>query len=214
MSAQVTRRPMHDNRHMDLWTVPVFDVRSVLSREREDLLGFVGSLTDDEWFSATQVPGWTVKDLALHILDDDPGWLSRGRDQDGSGRLDVDDSDFVEALNRKNQYWVAAANQLSRRVVLGLLEWAGHQMDAYYATQSLTSPGRVSWASDDPVPNWFDLAQDLTERWVHQMQMREAIDRVEAFRDDYLPEVMQTFVWAFLTNTGRMRTPVRGSCWT
>ena len=89
---------MHNNCHMDLWTAPVLDVRSLLSREREDLLGFVGSLTDDEWFSPTQVPGWTVKDLALHILDDDLGWLSRGRDHDRSGRLDVDDSGVVDAL--------------------------------------------------------------------------------------------------------------------
>ena len=175
----------------------MLDVRSLLSREREDLLGFVGSLTDGEWFSATKVPGWTVKDLSLHILDDDLGWLSRGRDRDRSGRLDVDDSGFIDALNCKNQAWVEGAGQLSRRVVLGLLEWAGQQMDDYYATQSLTSPGHVTWASDDPVPNWFDLAQDLTERWVHQIQMREAIHRVGAYRDDYVNVVMQTFVWAF-----------------
>ena len=54
---------------MDLWTAPVLDVRSLLSREREELLSFVGSLTDDEWTSPTSVPGWTVKDLALHVLD-------------------------------------------------------------------------------------------------------------------------------------------------
>lgn len=182
---------------MDLWTAPALDVRSLLSRERDDLLAFVGSLTDNEWFSPTQVPGWTVKDLALHVLDDDLGWLSRGRDLDPSGRLDVEASGFVEALNQKNQRWVTAANQLSRPVVLGLLKWAGREMDAYYQSQSLTSDGHVAWASDDRVPNWFDLAQDLTERWVHQMQMREAVDKLATYRDDYLPVIMKTFVWAF-----------------
>lgn len=182
---------------MDLWTAPVLDVRSLLSREREELLSFVGSLTDDEWTSPTSVPGWTVKDLALHVLDDDLGWLSRGRDGDRSGRLDVEDADFVDALDRKNQRWVDGAAQLSRRVVLDLLEWAGQQMDSYYASQSLTAPGHVTWASHGPVPTWFDLAQDLTERWVHQMQMREAVDHVAAFRAAYLPVVMQTMVWAF-----------------
>jgi hypothetical protein len=190
-------RAIHDNRRVDLWSVPVRDVRTLLSGERQDLLALVDSLTDDEWLSPTQVPGWTVKALALHILDVDLGWLSRGRDEDQSGRLDVDSLGFVDALNRKNQCWVEAAGQLSRRVVLGLLEWTGQQMDDYYASQSLTAPGRVTWASDEPVPNWFDLAQDFTERWVHQMQMREAVDKVAAFRDDYLAEVMQTFVWAF-----------------
>ena len=166
-------------------------------RERRDLLDLIGSLTDQEWFAPTQVPGWNVKDLALHILDDDLGWLSRGRDRDPSGRLDVTATGFVAALNKKNDDWVTATRQLSRPVVGGLLEWAGQQSDFYYASQSLTSDGRVAWASDGPVPNWFDIAQDLTERWVHQMQMREAIDRVGTFRDDYLNEVMQTFVWAF-----------------
>ena len=47
------------------------------------------------------------------------------------------------------------------------------------------------------MPNWFDIAQDLTERWVHQMQMREALDKVDGYRDAYLSEVMHTFVWAF-----------------
>ena len=47
------------------------------------------------------------------------------------------------------------------------------------------------------MPTWFDLAQDLTERWVHQMQMRRAVDHVAAFRAAYLPVVMQTMVWAF-----------------
>jgi uncharacterized protein (TIGR03083 family) len=188
---------MRDNHGMDLWSAPVVDVRPLLGRERQDLLAFVGSLTDDEWFSPTRVPGWTVKDLALHVLDDDLGWLSRGRDRDRSGRLDLDDAAFVDALNRKNQAWVEAAGQLSRRVVLGLLEWAGQQMGTYYASQSLTGPGHVPWAGDDPVPNWFDLAQDLTERWVHQMQMREAVDKVASYRDDYLADVMSTFVWAF-----------------
>jgi len=137
-----------------------------------------------------------VKDLALHILDDDIGWLSRGRDRDPSGRLNASASDFVDALNRKNQKWVEATRQMSRPVVQGLLEWAGRQMDSYYADQSLTTPGRVAWASDDPVPNWFDIAQDLTERWVHQMQMRDAIEKVGAYRDTYLGPVLDTFIWA------------------
>lgn len=188
---------MHHNSRMELWTAPVVDVRPLLTRERGDLLSLIAGLTDDEWFSPSRVPGWTVKDLALHILDDDLGWLSRGRDQDPSGRLIASDSDFVDALNRKNQKWVEATRQMSRPVVRGLLEWAGRQMDSYYAGQSLTSPGRVAWASDDPVPNWFDIAQDLTERWVHQMQMRDALGRVEAYRETYVGPVMDTFIWAF-----------------
>jgi hypothetical protein len=48
--------------------------------------------------------------------------------------------------------------------VCGLLEWAGCEMDAYYATMDLAAEGRVAWASEGPVPVWFDVAQHLTER--------------------------------------------------
>jgi hypothetical protein len=71
-----------------------------------------------------------VKDVALHLLDDDFGWLSPGRDGDLEGRIrmDVDYRDFVVALNQKNQCWVDASRGLSRQLVLELLAWSGHRV--------------------------------------------------------------------------------------
>ena len=128
---------------------------------------------------------------------------------------------FVAALAAKNQRWVDGAQGLSRPLVIDLLRWAGEQMDAYYATMNLTDVGGVVWASDDGVPVWFDIAQDLTERWVHQRQMREALARV-IDPDPYLPEVLRTFVWAFphqYRATAKEGTEVevalgRGATWT
>ena len=181
---------------MDLTSAPVVDVRPMLPDERRELLVFLVALTPDEWLAPSKAPGWTVKDLALHLLEDDLGWLSRGRDEDRSGLLTIEDHDaFLAALNAKNQRWIDGAQQLSRPVVIGLLDWAGREMDAYYASLDLEARGSVSWASDDGVP-MFDIAQDLTERWVHQMQMREAVDRVAGYRDLYLALVLRTFVWA------------------
>ena len=138
-----------------------------------------------------------MKDLALHLLDDDLGWLSRGRDNDRSGLLRMGDHEsFVAALAAKNQRWIDGVRGLSGQVVVGLLEWSGRQMDTYYASMDLLGDGHVSWAGDGPVPIWFDMAQDLTERWVHQMRIREAVDRVEDYQAAYLPVVLRTFVWA------------------
>ena len=44
-----------------------------------------------EWQTTTACPGWTVKDIALHLLDDELAWLSRGRDGDLSGLIDDTD---------------------------------------------------------------------------------------------------------------------------
>jgi hypothetical protein len=181
---------------VSLWESPVRDVRPLAIVERARLLGFLDSLTEAEWLAPSAVPGWTVKNLALHLLDDDLGWLSRARDEDFTGLLDMSDRrTFVELLAAKNQAWVDGTRGLSRRVVTDLLVWSGAQVDAYHASQDLMGPGYVSWASDDAVPYWFNLAQEFTERWVHQQQMREAVGRV----DDHLtllPEVLHTFVWA------------------
>ena len=187
---------------------PVLDVRPLLVEERAELLRLLQGLSSEEWERATAAPGWSVKDVALHLLDDDLGWLSRGRDGDPSGRLAMEDhAGFADALAAKNQRWIDGARGLSLRVVAELLEWTGRQMDAYYDSMDLHGEGRVSWAGDGPVPLWFDIAQDLTERWVHQMQMREAVGRVEGYAQRYLPTVLRTFVWA-LPHQFRVESPI------
>lgn len=114
--------------------------------------------------------------MALHLLDDDLGRLSRGRDGDRTELLSTEDhASFVTALAAKNQRWIDGTRGLSSRVLTDLLEWSGQEMDAYYASMNMQGEGSVSWAGDDPVPIWFDIAQDLTERWVHQMHICEAV---------------------------------------
>jgi uncharacterized protein (TIGR03083 family) len=182
---------------MSLWDEPVRDVRPLAVADREQLLGLLADMTSNEWLTSTAVPGWTVKDIALHLLDDDLTWLSTQRDGDLSGLVDMSDRQmFPRRLAEKNQRWVDGARPLSRPVVTDLLRWTGEQLETLHAAQDLTGEGRVSWAHDDPVPYWFNLAQEFTERWVHQQQMREAVGRVDD-HEAALPEVLRTFVWAF-----------------
>ncbi len=73
----------------DLDQARVVEVRPLLCRERADLLSFLQTISPTDWDEPIAVPGWTVKDLAFHVLDDDLGWLSRGRDGDSHGRLET-----------------------------------------------------------------------------------------------------------------------------
>jgi uncharacterized protein (TIGR03083 family) len=184
---------------MRLDEVPALDVRPLLGSERSDLLDLLRSLAPDQWASPTAVPGWRVKDIALHLLDDDLGWLSRGRDRDSSGLL-VPTGDyraFVAELGRKNQLWVDGAYGLSQRVVCDLLAWSGTEVDAFFATVDLRGPARVIWASASAVPAWFDLARDFTERWVHHQQIRDALACPGTHFEEHITTVLRTFVWAF-----------------
>jgi hypothetical protein len=183
---------------MDLSDLPVRDPRDALAAERDDLLGLLDELTDDEWVAPTDAGHWRVKDVALHVLDDDLGWLSRGRDGDTSGLLPTDGNYrmFVRSLDAKNERWVVGAGGLSRRVVVDLLRWSGCEVDDYYASIDLHGPSGVIWASEGTVPRWFDLCRDFTERWVHQQHIRDAVGR-PGDHHRFLPEVLCTFVWAF-----------------
>jgi uncharacterized protein (TIGR03083 family) len=178
--------------------MPVRDVRPLLTEERADLLALLASLGDTDWAKPTEADRWTVKDVALHLLDDELGWLSMGRDDDPAGLLD-DTGDyrlFVAALDAKNQRWVDGASGLSHRVLKDLLEWSGRQVDQYYASLDLRAPSKVIWAGPGPAPRWFDLARDLTELWVHHQQIRDAV-RAPGGHDRFLPDVLRTFAWAF-----------------
>jgi len=183
---------------MRVTEVPARDVRPLIAEVHTDLLALLTSLRDPEWAAPTEAGRWTVKDVALHLLDGDLGQLSMGRDQDPSGLLDKRGGyrQFVAALDAKNQRWVEAARGLSPRVMTELLRWSGEQVGQYYATVDLAGPAHVSWASDAPVPQWLHLAREMTERWVHQQQIRDAVGQ-PGNHARFLPAVLATFVWAF-----------------
>jgi mycothiol maleylpyruvate isomerase-like protein len=163
-----------------------------------DLVALLGSLRDAEWAAPTEAGRWTVKDVALHLLDGDLTQLSIGRDGHLAGLLDTgaDYREFVAALDAKNQRWVQSAHVLSPRVVTGLLRWSGEQVGQYYATVDLHGQAIVSWASDAPVPRWLDIAREMTERWAHQQHIRDAVSQ-PGDHARFLPAVLATFAWAF-----------------
>lgn len=77
-----------------------------------------------------------------------------------------------------------------------LLRWSGDEVGRHHDVLDLTAPSTVVWAAHGDVPCWFDLARDLTERWVHQQHIRDAIGR-PGDHARLLPRVLRTFVWAF-----------------
>lgn len=183
---------------MRVTEAPARDARPLITEVHADLLTLLASLRATDWAAPTEAGHWTVKDVALHLLDGDLGQLSIRRDGDLSGLLDDTSGyrQFVAALDAKNQRWVDAAAGLSPRVLTDLLRWSGEQVSRYYATVALHGRARVNWASDGPVPRWLDLAREMTERWVHQQHIRDAAGQPGS-HDRFLPDVLATFAWAF-----------------
>jgi uncharacterized protein (TIGR03083 family) len=183
---------------MRVTEVPPRDTRPLIAEIHGDLVALLGSLRDTEWAAPTEAGRWSVKDVALHLLDGDLTQLSIGRDGELAWLLDTggDYRAFVAALDAKNQRWVEAAHGLSPRVLTDLLRWSGEHVGWYYATVDLAGPAHVSWASDAEVPLWLHLAREMTERWVHQQHIRDTVGQ-PGDHGRFLPAVLATFVWAF-----------------
>lgn len=162
------------------------------------LLELLRGLSPEQWQLPTICPGWSVHDLALHLLGGDIGVLSRGRDRYTPGGAKIDDWDSLVALiNGLNAAWVGAARRISPQLACDLLRFTGAQVAAYYATlvpHALGGP--VSWASPEPAPVWLDLAREYTERWHHQQQIRDAVGAPALDEPFFLAPALGAFVHA------------------
>jgi hypothetical protein len=69
---------------------------------------------------------------------------------------------------------------------------------SYWQREDLDSLGEpVSWVHPDrPAPAWLDCARDVTEDWVHQEQIRQAVGRQQCPDVTVLYAVIDTFMHA------------------
>ncbi len=155
------------------------DVMELFPDERGQLLALLESLPPDAWGLPTICDGWSVKDIAAHLLADDLGRLSRGRDAHSLSWIEPESWEtLVKAINAQNELWVSAMRRLSPRIITEMLRSSGEQSLAYFETLDPDEMGApVDWAGPEPAPLWLDLAREYTERWAHQQQIRDAIGR-------------------------------------
>jgi uncharacterized protein (TIGR03083 family) len=165
--------------------------------ERAALLDLLGSLGAGAWERETVCAGWAVRDIAAHLVGDDLGRLSRIRDgHRPAARRDRED--LVAFVNRQNAEWVVAMGRLSPTVLTTMLRVGGRETQAHFeALDPLAIGGPVSWATgEDPAPVWLDLARELTERWHHQEQIRDAVDAPPLTDPRIFRPVVATFAHA------------------
>lgn len=144
-----------------------------------ELIDLLRGLAPADWERATVAGDWRVRDVAAHLLDVDLRKLSASRD----GFLAPPDEpiggygDLVRFLNRLNADWVAASRRLSPRVLVDLLAVTGPAVSDLIAALPPREPALfpVAWAGESQSENWFDIGRDYTERWHHQMQIRDAV---------------------------------------
>ncbi len=162
------------------------------------LIALLASLTPEEWELPTVAEGWTVRDVALHLLGGDVGILSRQRDGYAPPGPPIESWDeLVAFINHLNDTWLQGARRISPRLLVDLLRFTGEQVsDHFRSLDPHALGGAVSWAGPDPAPVWLDLAREYTERWHHQQHIRAAVGKPGLTGPRYLAPVLDTFVRA------------------
>ena len=154
-------------------TTPLF--RPLLA----ELLAILHDLTPEQWERPTVARAWRVRDVAVHLLDNDLRRVAAHRDghvlaPDRPIESARDVADFVNALNATGVGWGA---RLSSTLIVDLLALTGPWVAEFFS--SLDPDARalwaVSWAGESESTQWMDTGREYTERWHHQAQIRDAV---------------------------------------
>ncbi|HZA79800.1 MAG TPA: maleylpyruvate isomerase family mycothiol-dependent enzyme [Acidimicrobiales bacterium] len=167
---------------------PPVDTRSLMRTVRARLHELVDALADDNWHRPTVCPGWSVADIVAHVIGDDLGRLSRTHD---GVVIEPEPGEALPGfLDRINEEWIVAFRRLSPAVLVSLLGAGGAEVLALWDELALDAPtSGVSWAGLEESPAWMDLARDTTEYWIHEQQIREAVDRPHHDPDEVIAVV-------------------------
>lgn len=171
-------------------------VNGLFRPDRAALVDLLRGLDAPQWDLPTVCEGWSVKDVALHILGGDLGNIAGRRD--GVWALQPEPGETMGAfIGRINHQWVDAARRMTPRLIVELLEWSGPRLfDHLEQLDPMGTSGEVSWAAPGPAVAWLDVAREYTERWLHQQHIRDAVG-VPGHRDArFLGPVIATFVHA------------------
>lgn len=172
-------------------------VAGLLPEVLDELLRLLEGLSAADWQRPTACAGWSVKEVALHLLGGEVGNLSRRRDGHTLDAAIAGWDGLVAFINAWNEDWVRAGRRISPRLLIDLLQFTGIQMCDYFRSLDPYALGdAVSWAGPEPAPVWLDLAREYTERWHHQQHIRDAVGKPGLKEPRYFAPALAAFVRA------------------
>ncbi|MFD2581435.1 maleylpyruvate isomerase N-terminal domain-containing protein [Pedobacter vanadiisoli] len=162
----------------DIIQTKILDLITVLD---EKLIALLKSLTNEEWNNQTIAKLWKVKDVAAHLIDGNLRGLSFSRDKYFGEQAHQINSyeDLVSFLNSLNMTWVNAAKRLSPQILTELLAITGKEYIEHLKELNPFDEAifPVAWAGQEISPNWFHIAREYTEKFLHQQQIRDAVNK-------------------------------------
>ncbi len=181
------------------------------------LLALLRGLTPADWSRPTVCVGWSVKDVAGHLLDTATRRLSFDRDRHAPPGPPPDlgtEAKVGAFVNLANRAGVEFYRGTSPRHLIDLMEVTTARLHEYF--RRLDPHGdaafAVSWAGESRSLVWFDVAREFTERWHHQQQIRDAVGAEPLTTREFLHPVLDTFMRA-LPHASRSTPADDGALW-
>jgi uncharacterized protein (TIGR03083 family) len=190
------------------WLGAPIDARPLFGPELAALLGLLRALPAADW-NEPVVPGWTVHDVAAHILGDYRGRL--GWNTPGFRPAFAPGEPLEAFVHRVNQDWIDLHAGHRPAELIDALEVAGAEVNRRFEAADPDTVGLgVSWAGADPAPTWLDTAREFTEYWTHRQQIRHATGHRTDPDPRALAVVLDTFMRA-LPHTMRGTSAAAGT---
>ncbi len=179
-------------------TVPI-EVMPLFPLLDRKLIELLKSLSPEEWQAQTIAKLWKVKDVAAHLLDGNIRPLSMLRDNYHGEQANINSyQDLVDYLNNLNADWVKAMKRVSPTMLILLHEITGPLYYDYY--KSLDPFGKsgfaVNWAGESESKNWMHIAREYTEKWLHQQQIRDAVNKPGILTKEFFYPFIDVFMLA------------------
>lgn len=177
----------------------------------QQLLQLLQQLSPGEWNRPTIAKQWTVKDIAAHLLDGNLRGLSFSRDR-YFGEASAPTHSYQELiafLNKLNHQWTDAAKRLSPALLIGLLEWSGKQYYEHLCALNPFDPAvfPVAWAGQEQSENWFHIAREYTEKYIHQQQIRNALGAEPLFSETLFSPFIRTVLYGLPVAYSKIAAP-------
>lgn len=157
-------------------------------------------MTEQEWEKRTHFPNWTVKDILAHLLDTSIRRLSSQRDKyQASKKINIDSyQGLVQYVTDIADRWTDTFADVSPKILTEMIEKYQNELVTFFSSLEPLAQAHypVNWAGETASANWFDIAREYTERWHHQMQIREALGREPLYSKDLYYPVIDTFMQA------------------
>lgn len=163
------------------------------------LIELLQNIKSEDWGKQTVAKLWTVKDVAAHLLDGNIRVLSSLRDKHKGEKREINTYDeLLNYLNGLNAEWVLAMKRVSSKVLVELLKETGNHFYKYYASLNLNGKAEysVAWAGENKSKNWMHIAREYTEKFLHQQQIRDAVNMQGILTKEYFYPFLDVCMYA------------------